>query len=152
MWVNFIFRYTFKNTSGRQATYTFCHEENSYERASASRSHVQGITMNSSLFEKLSTNDIAKKTSSETSGSANYVLCPVCKKRIRNLRQHMKIHSEKKPFICSICQKTFKFKCNLRTHCLLHTGDVPFSCKLCGCGFRQKSNLKVHYLRKHSFR
>ena len=47
---------------------------------------------------------------------------------------------------CTICLKKFKKTYNLKQHLLIHTNDKPFKCDTCGKAFVQKSNLTKHYL------
>ena len=45
---------------------------------------------------------------------------------------------------CSVCFKRFKKMCNLKQHLRIHTDDKPFQCPICDKAFSQKSNLKKH--------
>ena len=47
---------------------------------------------------------------------------------------------------CTICFKKFKKTYNLKQHLLIHTNDKPFKCDTCGKAFVQKSNLTKHHL------
>ncbi|XP_068115108.1 zinc finger protein 850-like [Hyperolius riggenbachi] len=60
------------------------------------------------------------------------------------LIMHESIHTEEKPYSCSICRKAFVKKSHLITHQLIHTGEKPYSCSLCGKRFNDKSNLAKH--------
>ncbi|KAL3859090.1 hypothetical protein ACJMK2_009324 [Sinanodonta woodiana] len=63
-----------------------------------------------------------------------------------NLKQHMALHSNEKPFQCNICGQTFTLKGNMKKHLQLHNGDKRFQCKLCEKVFSTKGNLKQHVL------
>lgn len=53
-------------------------------------------------------------------------------------------------FECEICNKKF-FSCNdLRKHIRIHTDERPYSCNECGQAFRQAGSLKNHIACKHS--
>ena len=67
--------------------------------------------------------------------------CQICGKVVRELRVHMKVHSEFKPFECDFCEKSFKRKGDLTEHHRIHTGEKPFKCELCGQGFITSSKL-----------
>lgn len=58
--------------------------------------------------------------------------------------KHAIIHSDLKPFTCSVCNKSFRFKSNLFEHRSVHSGFTPHSCPFCGKTCRLKGNLKKH--------
>ncbi|CAL7933992.1 unnamed protein product [Xylocopa violacea] len=83
--------------------------------------------------------------------------CNICQttfeQKSRILRHIFSKHSSHRPFKCSNCDKTFKFKSEVKIHKLLHQ-DVDSSllhcCSKCDYRARTKYNLKSHYIRKHT--
>ncbi|XP_034560360.1 zinc finger protein 180-like [Notolabrus celidotus] len=92
-----------------------------------------------------------QKEQKEQKGEKPFI-CSVCCKSYpdkRCLRKHMKRHSEDKRFTCSFCAKRFPFRGELAAHMRTHTGEKPFSCHECGVGFTRKPSLTTH-LRIHT--
>lgn len=83
----------------------------------------------------------------QRSAQKRFYTCHICEKIFNNsisLKQHLIVHSSKKPFTCHICQKAFKRSSTLSTHMLIHSDTRPFECEFCGKKFHQKSDMKKH--------
>ena len=54
-------------------------------------------------------------------------------------------------FKCPIdgCEKQFKRMCNYKDHVRVHTQERPFSCPVCGFGFSQMGNMTRHAKKLH---
>ncbi|KAL3865187.1 hypothetical protein ACJMK2_006803 [Sinanodonta woodiana] len=77
-------------------------------------------------------------------------LCGVSFKREANLRYHTKyMHTTARPFVCSICNKSFKTKYVHNLHMNTHREDICFKCDICGKGFKNKSYLFSH-MKRHN--
>lgn len=70
---------------------------------------------------------------------------------MKDLRQHMYVHMDKKPLQCARCPKTFTLLRVLKAHELAsHSGiDKPFQCDLCEKGYKWKEDLRSHKLVAH---
>lgn len=60
------------------------------------------------------------------------------------LNDHVRTHSEEKPYICLVCQKAFTSKTYLNGHAKTHTGLKPHQCRLCPKRFASKPGLSYH--------
>ena len=85
------------------------------------------------------------------SHKANYgpVPCPECPKNFRTilkLRKHLdnNVHSNKRPFHCQNCSKSFKQPGHLDSHKAVHTNLKLYQCSLCFKSFKIKNYLSKH--------
>ena len=75
--------------------------------------------------------------------------CDICGKvfGLNQMKKHiLQVHTEndKKPFICSVCNKGFISSYRLKNHMNTHTGNKPYICQHCGKGFADHRNMKAH--------
>ncbi|XP_061387483.1 zinc finger protein 135 isoform X2 [Musca vetustissima] len=77
--------------------------------------------------------------------------CHICKNKFRQLttlRNHMKIHTDERPYKCKHCEKAFRQISTLTNHVKIHTGEKPFKCNICSKDFRQQSTL-INHIKTH---
>ncbi|KAG7213198.1 hypothetical protein KM043_002512 [Ampulex compressa] len=86
----------------------------------------------------------------------NYT-CDICQtvfeQKSKILRHITSKHSFHRPFKCSACEKTFKYKCDLKAHRLVHQEldtSLLHCCDKCEYRTKTKNNLKSHYIRRHT--
>ncbi|XP_072298931.1 zinc finger protein 646 isoform X2 [Eucyclogobius newberryi] len=74
--------------------------------------------------------------------------CSFCDKPYTNymaLRNHMRIHTQRKKHICHVCGKAFRLARFLRNHHRVHEeGATPYGCPSCGKSFQGRSALARH--------
>lgn len=79
--------------------------------------------------------------------------CEVCQKEFgysNDLRKHLRIHLDERPFSCTQCNKTFRQAGCLKNHIACQHGtDISYSCDYCSKSFPIKERLRLH-LRIHS--
>lgn len=106
--------------------------------------------------------------------SSHHHTCNICKKSFsysNDLRKHLRIHSDERPFeckqcgmrfrqagclknhvacqhgsavsfICHYCTKEFPIKERLRLHMRIHSGEKPYKCEYCAKGFSRGGQVK----------
>ncbi|TKS82290.1 Zinc finger protein 574 [Collichthys lucidus] len=76
--------------------------------------------------------------------------CRSCSKtfhsQLQLVHHRRKTHVTERSFICGICGKTFKKHIHVRNHIRTHTGERPFQCSDCGKTFSSLANLMRHNL------
>ncbi|XP_066500234.1 zinc finger protein 692 isoform X2 [Hoplias malabaricus] len=66
----------------------------------------------------------------------------------KHLKEHEKLHSDQKDYICEFCARAFRTSSNLSIHRRIHTGEKPLQCEVCGFTCIQKASLNWH-MKKH---
>ncbi|KAK2844791.1 hypothetical protein Q5P01_011450 [Channa striata] len=76
--------------------------------------------------------------------------CRSCSKtfpsQLQLVHHRHKVHVTERSFMCGICGKSFKKQIHVRNHIRTHTGERPFQCSDCGKTFSSLANLMRHNL------
>ncbi|KAF1388140.1 hypothetical protein PFLUV_G00087130 [Perca fluviatilis] len=76
--------------------------------------------------------------------------CRSCSKtftsQLQLVHHRRKTHVTERSFLCGICGKSFKKQIHVRNHIRIHTGERPFQCSDCGKTFSALANLMRHNL------
>ncbi|CAG0891773.1 unnamed protein product, partial [Darwinula stevensoni] len=78
---------------------------------------------------------------------------PGCTFTGNNLKRHLLVHGELKPYKCPYCLYTCKVKENLKVHIMktgLHTGKSLYPCPLCQIGFNKQHDFVTHLVQEHN--
>ncbi|KAH9380358.1 hypothetical protein HPB48_014525 [Haemaphysalis longicornis] len=83
-------------------------------------------------------------------GKFRCIYCPFTSYR-RSVQDHMRTHTNEKPFECDVCRLAFRRRCDMLRHRNLHAAVAkPYECPECKKCFARKMNLGYHRMRMHS--
>ncbi|KAK0424653.1 hypothetical protein QR680_008773 [Steinernema hermaphroditum] len=122
---------------------------------SSDRSSSDSRAMDSSSKPRTSTDGHFPSSFAETPRRKTHLrnhTCTVCQKqfcRASVLKDHIRLHTNEKPFACSHCGRRFPDRSNWRVHEKTHSREKTFLCGECGKAFAQKNYLTKHEKRSH---
>nr|KAF6478838.1 hypothetical protein HJG59_019734 [Molossus molossus] len=109
---------------------------------SSDKSVLQQPSVNTSIGQPLPSTQLYLRQ-----GEKKPYECTLCNKTFtakQNYVKHMFVHTGEKPHQCSICWRSFSLKDYLIKHMVTHTGVRAYQCSICNKRFTQKSSLNVH--------
>ena len=81
-------------------------------------------------------------------GAKDKWTCEVCGKTFAhtsNYKNHIRTHSDDRPFVCHVCSIGFKERYHLKKHTLFkHTGELNEACRRCGKRFKDSTAVRAH--------
>lgn len=84
------------------------------------------------------------KLPEQTENNINECHCGKKFKKKSQYNNHIKTHSNEKPYVCEICGQVYKQRGSLKVHLAMHTGKTNFKCQHCNKSFTQKAGLLRH--------
>lgn len=75
--------------------------------------------------------------------------CEICGKKSWKLKIHMTLHSNERPFKCTLCDAAFKTINAHKKHMYSHSKTRPYNCLKCETGYYRIKYLQKHYQRDH---
>jgi len=83
-----------------------------------------------------------------TAGVKDKWTCEVCGKifaHTSNYKNHIRTHSDDRPYVCHVCSIGFKERYHLKKHTLFkHTGELNEACRRCGKRFKDSTAVRAH--------
>lgn len=89
----------------------------------------------------------SRSSSTSSVKSTHSCTFPNCEKTYSKpslLTQHLRSHTNERPFKCQTCDSSFLRKDHLERHVTTHFDDKPFKCSHCGKGVATAQHLKRH--------
>ncbi|XP_077941356.1 zinc finger protein 507 isoform X2 [Gasterosteus aculeatus] len=86
-------------------------------------------------------------------GSERPYRCRLCHYSSGNkgyIKQHLRVHRERKPYQCPICEHIASDSQDLESHMMHHCKTRMYQCKQCPDAFHYKSQLRSHEREQHS--
>jgi len=151
-----------KNTDAQSSTSSTTTTNNKpvFTCASCARSFASEkyLNMHAALHRKTTTNSLTRSITQPMtltaglhtpgSGAKEKWTCEVCGKifaHTSNYKNHIRTHSDDRPFVCHVCSIGFKERYHLKKHTLFkHTGDLNEACRRCGKRFKDSTAVRAH--------
>jgi len=90
----------------------------------------------------------AVQPSTSVGGSKSHWTCNICQKAFAqnsSYKNHIRTHSDDRPYVCSICSIGFKERYHLKKHELFkHTTALNETCRICGKRFKDSTAVRAH--------
>lgn len=92
---------------------------------------------------------LQKESANERSAElASVKTCQICNKQFKklfNLKQHIRTHTNERPLKCEQCEKRFNDRSSMNKHTrTIHADFKPHTCNICGKSFSSTSHLMEH--------
>jgi len=100
------------------------------------------------ILQKQENDKDANEKSSDIGNVNREKVCRICNKQFKklfNLKQHLRTHSNDRPLKCDQCEKRFNDRSSMNKHSrTVHADFRPHVCKICGKRFSSTSHVLEH--------
>ena len=99
------------------------------------------------VAENFKTNEYRGELGGDGFKSSSWT-CKICNKifaQNSSFKNHMRTHSDERPFVCEICSIGFKERYHLKKHMLFkHSDELKEKCQFCGKRFKDSTAVRAH--------
>jgi uncharacterized Zn-finger protein len=126
--------------------------------ANSPQHHITTVPLTMPSVMAVPSAAVSQPVSTTTGGGSSVVVgptrtstqwtCNICNKSFAqnsSYKNHIRTHSDDRPYVCSICSIGFKERYHLKKHALFkHTTELNETCRVCGKRFKDSTAVRAH--------